>query len=200
VAGGMDACMCVTPSNIPLSSPLGLRSCSRRYRVLRTRRVGGGRLLQQHWGSSSSREEGRHIIIRMSSEGEKGSSNSDRSTVLEESRRLLAKQKELLQQVTFLQTLSLSRSHMNVNWRIGFFVQLLYVNSSFAAFLCASAQSAMWENMSDCFGAHFRSMKKKSAIFFFFPNAFAWGPCILTDAMQTFSCFGTTVRNQCFLT
>jgi hypothetical protein len=46
----------------------------------------------------------------MSSEGEKGSSNSDRSTVLEESRRLLAKQKELLQQVNFLQILSLSLS------------------------------------------------------------------------------------------
>jgi hypothetical protein len=140
----------------------------------------------------------------MSSEGEKGSSNSDRSTVLEESRRLLAKQKELLQQVNSLQILSLSLSlslcDMNVNWRIGFFVQLLYVNSSFAVFLCASAQSAMWENMSDCFGAHFRSMKKQSAIFILFSNAFAWGPCILTDAMQTFSCFGTTVGNQCFLT
>ncbi|CAK9863923.1 unnamed protein product [Sphagnum jensenii] len=95
----MDACMCFTPSNIPLSSPLGLQSCSRRYRVFRTRRFGGGRLLQQHGGSSSSREEGRHIIIRMSSEGEKGSSNSDRSTVLEESRKLLARQKELLQQI-----------------------------------------------------------------------------------------------------
>lgn len=134
----MDACMCFTPSNIPLSSPLGLQSCSRRYRVFRTRRVGGGRLLQQHGGSSSSREEGRHIIIRMSSEGEKGSSNSDRSTVLEESRRLLARQKELLQQVNFLQILSLlSLCDLNVNWRIGFFAQLLYVDSSFAVFLYA---------------------------------------------------------------
>jgi hypothetical protein len=35
-------------------------------------------------------------------------------------------------------------------------------------FLYASAQFAMWENMSDFFGAHFRSMKKQSAIFFFF--------------------------------
>jgi hypothetical protein len=111
---------------------------------------------------------------------------------------------------------SLSLCDMNVNWRIGFFVQLLYVqqkellhgffiqllyvNSSCAVFLYASAQSAMWENMSDCIGAHFRSMKIQSAIFNFFSDAFAWGPCILTDAIQTFSYSGTTVRNQCFLT
>ncbi len=112
------------------------------------------------------------------------------STVLEESRRLLAKKKELLQQVNLLQILSLSfflslsLCDMNVNWRIGFFIhllyvqqkellhgffiQLLYVNSSCAVFLYASAQSAMWENMSDCIGAHFRSMKIQSAMDFHF--------------------------------
>jgi hypothetical protein len=82
----------------------------------------------------------------------------------------------------------------------GFFIQLLYANSSCAVFLYAWAQSAMWENMSDCIGAHFRSMKIQSAIFIFFSNAFAWGPCVLRDAIQTFSYSGTTVRSQCFST
>jgi hypothetical protein len=103
---------------------------------------------------------------------------------------LYVQQKELLQQVkisqilSFFLSLSLSLCDMNVNRRIGFFiqllyvqqkellhgffVQLLYVNSSCAVFLYASAQSAMWENMSDCIGAHFRSMKIQSAIFILF--------------------------------
>jgi hypothetical protein len=53
------------------------------------------------------------------------------STVLEECRRLLTKQ--LLQQVkisqilSFFFSLSLTLCDMNVNWRIGFFIQLLCV-------------------------------------------------------------------------